>query len=91
MRVCVVTVHLTTHTLQGNGSSTQMYLEKFLKTIETYFYPANFGRWMGKLKELLVKLPYHFIIRLHVYVNINVFFPSLTSPLSLSFIQLLYS
>ncbi|KYQ53699.1 Proteasome activator complex subunit 4 [Trachymyrmex zeteki] len=50
----------------GNGSSTQIYLEKFLKTIETYFYPANFGRWMVKLKELLVKLPYHFIIRLHV-------------------------
>ncbi|KAL0124071.1 hypothetical protein PUN28_006100 [Cardiocondyla obscurior] len=50
----------------GNGSSTQMYLEKFLKTIETYFYPANFGRWMGKLKELLIKLPCHFIIRLHV-------------------------
>ncbi|XP_011068182.1 PREDICTED: proteasome activator complex subunit 4B-like [Acromyrmex echinatior] len=50
----------------GNGSSTQTYLEKFLKTIETYFYPANFGRWMVKLKELLVKLPYHFIIRLHV-------------------------
>jgi len=46
-----------------------MYLEKFLKTIETYFYPANFGRWIGKLKELLVKLPYHFIIRLHVYVS----------------------
>lgn len=50
----------------GNGSSTQMYLEKFLKTIETYFHPANFGRWMGKLKEILVKLPLHFIIRLNV-------------------------
>ncbi|XP_032665023.1 proteasome activator complex subunit 4-like isoform X2 [Odontomachus brunneus] len=49
----------------GNGSSAQMYLEKFLKTIETYFYPANFGRWIGKLKELLIKLPYHFILRLH--------------------------
>ncbi|KYM97994.1 Proteasome activator complex subunit 4 [Cyphomyrmex costatus] len=50
----------------GNGSSTQIYLEKFLKTIETYFYPANFGRWMVKLKELLVRLPYHFIMRLHI-------------------------
>ncbi|EFN87710.1 proteasome activator complex subunit 4B [Harpegnathos saltator] len=49
----------------GNGSSAQMYLEKFLKTIETYFYPANFGRWIGKLRELLIKLPYHFIVRLH--------------------------
>ncbi|XP_012536547.2 proteasome activator complex subunit 4B isoform X1 [Monomorium pharaonis] len=49
----------------GNDSSTQIYFEKFLKTIETYFYPANFGRWMKKLKELLVKLPYYFITRLH--------------------------
>ncbi|XP_014486142.1 PREDICTED: proteasome activator complex subunit 4B-like [Dinoponera quadriceps] len=49
----------------GNGSSAQMYLEKFLKTIETYFYPANFGRWVGKLKELLIKLPYYIILRLH--------------------------
>lgn len=46
-----------------------MYLEKFLKTIETYFYPANFGRWIGKLKELLIKLPYNFILRLHKYVD----------------------
>ncbi|XP_054011040.1 proteasome activator complex subunit 4B-like isoform X2 [Hylaeus anthracinus] len=49
----------------GNGSSAQMYLEKFLKTIETYFHPANTGRWLGKLKEILVKLPYHFVARLH--------------------------
>ncbi|XP_076235371.1 proteasome activator complex subunit 4A [Calliopsis andreniformis] len=49
----------------GNGSSAQMYLEKFLKTIETYFHPANTGRWLGKLKELLIKLPTHFITRVH--------------------------
>ncbi|XP_011874622.1 PREDICTED: proteasome activator complex subunit 4-like [Vollenhovia emeryi] len=50
----------------GNGSSTQVYLEKFLKTIETYFYSANFGKWMQKLNELLVELPRHFISRLRV-------------------------
>ncbi|XP_015588278.1 proteasome activator complex subunit 4B [Cephus cinctus] len=49
----------------GNGSSTQTYLEKFLKTVETYLYPANFGRWLVKLKDLLKKLPYYFILRLH--------------------------
>ncbi|KAL6256285.1 hypothetical protein P5V15_012401 [Pogonomyrmex californicus] len=50
----------------GNGSSAQMYLEKFLKTIETYFYPANFGRWTGKLKEFLSILPQLFVSRLHL-------------------------
>ncbi|KZC11232.1 Proteasome activator complex subunit 4 [Dufourea novaeangliae] len=49
----------------GHGSSAQMYLEKFLKTIETYFHPANTGWWLDKLKELLIKLPYYFITRLH--------------------------
>ncbi|XP_043684421.1 proteasome activator complex subunit 4B-like isoform X1 [Vespula pensylvanica] len=49
----------------GNKSSAQMYLEKFLKTIETYFHAANIGRWSGKLKELLTKLPYRFILRVH--------------------------
>ncbi|XP_012271997.1 proteasome activator complex subunit 4 isoform X2 [Orussus abietinus] len=49
----------------GNGSSSQMYLEKFMKTVETYFHPANFGSWLNRLKELLKKLPYHFISRLH--------------------------
>ncbi|XP_043255483.1 proteasome activator complex subunit 4A-like isoform X1 [Colletes gigas] len=49
----------------GHGSSTQMYLDKFLKTIETYFHPANTGRWLEKLKEILVELPCHFVTRLH--------------------------
>ncbi|XP_012226473.1 proteasome activator complex subunit 4B-like [Linepithema humile] len=49
----------------GNGSSAQMYLEKFLKTIETYLYPANYGRWTVKLRDFLARLPYYFIQRLH--------------------------
>lgn len=63
-------MHIHLYFIQGNGSSAQMYLEKFLKTIETYFHPANFGWWMQKLKELLVKLPNFFILRLHKYVGI---------------------
>lgn len=51
--------------LQGNGSSAQDYLSKFLKTIESYFQPANYGQWYSKLRELLSKLPLHFISRLH--------------------------
>ncbi|XP_043485466.1 proteasome activator complex subunit 4A-like [Polistes fuscatus] len=49
----------------GNKSRAQIYLEKFLKSIETYFQAANIGKWSGKLKEFLTKLPYHFILRIH--------------------------
>ncbi|OAD56880.1 Proteasome activator complex subunit 4 [Eufriesea mexicana] len=49
----------------GNGSSAQTYLEKFLKTIETYFHPANSGCWLGILKDILVNLSFYFITRLH--------------------------
>ncbi|CAK9822685.1 Proteasome activator complex subunit 4 [Anthophora retusa] len=49
----------------GNGSSAQMYLEKFLKTIETYLHPANNGCWLEMLKGILVKLSFCFITRLH--------------------------
>ncbi|XP_017877825.1 proteasome activator complex subunit 4A-like [Ceratina calcarata] len=49
----------------GHGSSAQMHLEKFLKTIETYFHPANSGCWMVKLTRILVKLSHHFITRLY--------------------------
>nr|XP_033324313.1 proteasome activator complex subunit 4A-like [Megalopta genalis] len=48
----------------GHGSSAQMYFEKFLKTIDTYLHPANCGQWLVRLKDLLMKLSYHFIRRL---------------------------
>jgi len=50
----------------GGGSSAQKYLDKFMKTTESYFHPANFGCWSVKLKDLLHKLPYYFIQRLHM-------------------------
>ncbi|XP_071454240.1 proteasome activator complex subunit 4-like [Hetaerina americana] len=49
----------------GGNSSAQKYLDQFLKALTSYFHPANFGRWLGKLKELLRKLPSYFIQRLH--------------------------
>ncbi|XP_046402715.1 proteasome activator complex subunit 4A-like [Ischnura elegans] len=49
----------------GGKSSAQTYLDQFLKALTSYFHPANFGRWLGKLKELLRKLPSYFIQRLH--------------------------
>ncbi|XP_076659583.1 proteasome activator complex subunit 4A [Halictus rubicundus] len=48
----------------GHGSSAQMYFEKFLKTIDTYIHPANTGKWLARLKDLLMKLSNHFIKRL---------------------------
>ena len=58
-------IAIWTTSVLGNGSSAQMYLEKFLKTVETYFHPANVGRWLGKLRDLLITLPYRFVTRLH--------------------------
>ncbi|KAG8223216.1 hypothetical protein J437_LFUL003567 [Ladona fulva] len=49
----------------GGKSSAQKYLDQFLKAQMSYFHPANFGRWLGKLKELLRKLPSYFMQRLH--------------------------
>ncbi|XP_046617317.1 proteasome activator complex subunit 4-like [Neodiprion virginianus] len=49
----------------GHRSCAQDYLTKFLKTIESYIHPANYGQWHSKLRELLSKLPLHFILRLH--------------------------
>ncbi|OXU20844.1 hypothetical protein TSAR_014413 [Trichomalopsis sarcophagae] len=49
----------------GDNSKVQIYLEKFLKTVETYFHPANFGSWFVKLEKLFVKIIYHVVLRLH--------------------------
>lgn len=54
---------------QGGGSSAQKYLDKFMKAIESYFHPANFGRWLVKLKDVLCKLPFYFVQRLHTLVD----------------------
>lgn len=35
--------------------------------METYFHPANSGCWLGILKEILIKLSFSFITRLHKY------------------------
>ncbi|GLH02190.1 Proteasome activator complex subunit 4 [Gryllus bimaculatus] len=49
----------------GGGSSAQKHLDKFMMTLESYFHPANFGRWVLKLSELLSKLPLYFVQRLN--------------------------
>ncbi|XP_049827617.1 proteasome activator complex subunit 4-like [Schistocerca gregaria] len=49
----------------GRHSSAQKHLDRLMKTLESYFHPANFGRWFIKLKDFLKKLPMYFIQRLH--------------------------
>lgn len=46
-------------------NSTFFHLEKLMQTLESYFYPANTGRWTIKLRELLKKLTFFFVQRLH--------------------------
>lgn len=50
----------------GGGSSCQDHLDQLLKSIESYFHPANAGRWCQKLRQLLSKLPDRFVRRLHL-------------------------
>ncbi|KAI5747715.1 hypothetical protein M8J77_017735 [Diaphorina citri] len=49
----------------GGGSSCQDHLDQLMKAIESYFHPANIGRYCQRLKQLLSKLPYNFVNRLH--------------------------
>ncbi|XP_053659354.1 proteasome activator complex subunit 4B-like [Anopheles marshallii] len=48
----------------GPHSSAQKYLNTFMSTIETYLHPANSGKWVKMLGELLCMLPRFFIDRL---------------------------
>ncbi|XP_058840319.1 proteasome activator complex subunit 4B-like [Topomyia yanbarensis] len=48
----------------GPRSSAQQYLNKFMATIESYLHPANMGKWVSMLGEILVQLPKYFFDRL---------------------------
>ncbi|XP_058447896.1 proteasome activator complex subunit 4A-like isoform X2 [Malaya genurostris] len=48
----------------GPQSSAQQYLNKFMATIESYLHPANMGKWVSMLGEILVQLPKYFFDRL---------------------------
>ncbi|KAK4885236.1 hypothetical protein RN001_001507 [Aquatica leii] len=51
--------------LGGTSEVAFYHLEKFLQTLETYYHPANFGKWSPKLRELLKKLAFYFVQRVH--------------------------
>ncbi|XP_041764682.1 proteasome activator complex subunit 4B-like isoform X1 [Anopheles merus] len=50
----------------GPRSSAQQYLSTFMSTIESYLHPANTGKWVKMLGEILILLPRFFIDRLVV-------------------------
>ncbi|CAH1108407.1 unnamed protein product [Psylliodes chrysocephalus] len=51
--------------LNGDKNVAFFHFEKFMQTLESYFYPANTGRWTSKLRELLRTLSFYFIQRVH--------------------------
>lgn len=48
----------------GPNSSAQQYLNKFMATIESYLHPANAGKWVSMIGEILIHLPKFFFERL---------------------------
>lgn len=47
-------------------SSAQHYLTKFLGAIESYLHPANSGKWLNVISEIVVQLPKYLFDRLIV-------------------------
>lgn len=45
-------------------SSAQYYLSKFLGAVESYLHPANSGKWVGSISEVVVQLPKYLFDRL---------------------------
>jgi len=50
----------------GGGSSSQTYLTRMMKVIESYFHPANVGAWVSRLRDFLRKITHHFIQRINL-------------------------
>lgn len=45
-------------------SSAQHYLTKFLGAIESYLHPANSGKWLNVISEIVIQLPKYLFDRL---------------------------
>ncbi|XP_031327424.1 proteasome activator complex subunit 4B-like [Photinus pyralis] len=52
-------------TLGGPSDVAFSHLEKFMQSLESYYHPANFGKWTPKIRELLRKLALYFVQRVH--------------------------
>lgn len=47
-------------------SSAQHYLAKFLGAIESYLHPANSGKWLNVISDIVIQLPKYLFDRLIV-------------------------
>jgi len=48
----------------GPHSSVQDHLTKFLGVLESYLHPANLGKWVNYIGDILFLLPKYFTERL---------------------------
>lgn len=48
----------------GPKSSAQQHLTKLMGAIESYLHPANSGKWVNLISELIVQIPKYFFERL---------------------------
>nr|CAH7732828.1 unnamed protein product [Callosobruchus chinensis] len=53
------------YTLNGDNNIAFFHLEKLMQSLESYYHPANLGRWTAKIRELLRQLSYHFVQRIY--------------------------
>ncbi|KAJ8979647.1 hypothetical protein NQ317_001354 [Molorchus minor] len=51
--------------LNSKSDTAFFHLEKLMQSLESYYHPANTGRWTPKLRELLRQLSYFFVQRIH--------------------------
>ncbi|XP_058802846.1 proteasome activator complex subunit 4A-like [Phymastichus coffea] len=49
----------------GGNSCAQTYLDKLLKSVETYLHPANQGPWVDSLQDWFFQLCFFFVRRIH--------------------------
>ncbi|CAH1969247.1 unnamed protein product [Acanthoscelides obtectus] len=53
------------YTLNGVDDIAFFHLEKLMQSLESYYHPANLGRWTAKIRELLRQLSYNFVHRIY--------------------------
>lgn len=61
---CVIVVTVWIAYVLSPKSSAQQYLTKFMDAIESYLHPANSGKWLSVISEIVIQLPKYLFDRL---------------------------
>lgn len=64
--VCFYFVSVWIVSVLGPKTSGQQYLTQLLGAIETYLHPANMGKWVNAISEIIVQIPKYLFDRLIV-------------------------